>query len=126
MPKLRPQTANTILYCHAWAETVAFYQDQLGLPITFASDWFVEFALTESARLSIADERRATIKSSHGAGITLTFQVEDADEVWAAFQSAGLKPTPCRTHSWGARTFYLRDPEGNRLEVWSSTSTGSN
>lgn len=100
---------------------MAFYRDHLQLPITFASEWFIEFALTESARLSIADERRATVKSSHGAGITLTFQVADADESWASFHQAGLQPTPCRTHPWGARTFYLRDPEGNRLEVWSST-----
>lgn len=121
MPKLTPQTANTILYCTAWRQTVTFYRDQLELPITFASEWFVEFALTGSARLSIADESRATVKSSHGAGITLTFQVDDADEVWQAFQHAGLEPTPCRTHKWGARTFYLRDPEGNRLEIWSST-----
>jgi predicted enzyme related to lactoylglutathione lyase len=119
MPKVTAQTANTILYCQAWSETVAFYRDQLGLPITFASEWFVEFALTGSARLSIADERRATIKSSHGAGITLTLQVSDADALWAEFQKAGLKPTACRTHAWGARTFYLRDPEGNRLEIWS-------
>jgi catechol 2,3-dioxygenase-like lactoylglutathione lyase family enzyme len=120
MPKLTPQNANTILYCQAWHETVAFYRDHLELPITFESDWFIEFALTNSARLSIADERRATVKSSHGAGITLTFQVADADALWAEFEKAGLKPTPCRTHSWGARTFYLRDPEGNRLEIWSS------
>ena len=122
MPNLKPRTANTILYCHAWHDTVAFYRDHLGLPITFASDWFVEFALTDTARLSIADEARATIKSSHGTGITITFQVEDADAVWADFNTAGLQPTPCRTHRWGARTFYLRDPEGNRLEVWSETS----
>jgi len=120
MPNLTPQSANTILYCHAWSETVAFYRDSLGLSINFASDWFVEFVLTESARLSIADERRATIKSSQGAGITLTFQVADADALWAEFDSAGLQPTVCRTHAWGARTFYLRDPEGNRLEIWSA------
>jgi uncharacterized glyoxalase superfamily protein PhnB len=120
MPTLSPHAANTILYCQAWSETVAFYRDQLGLSVTFSSDWFVEFALTDSARLSIADERRATIKSSHGAGITLTFQVADADALWTEFHSAGLQPTPCRTHAWGARTFYLRDPEGHRLEVWSA------
>jgi uncharacterized glyoxalase superfamily protein PhnB len=90
------------------------------LPITFASEWFVEFELTASARLSIADERRATIKSSRGQGITLTFEVENADIFWEEVHDAGLEPTPCRTHAWGARTFYLRDPEGNRLEIWSS------
>lgn len=122
MPKVTPHTANTILYCSQWQETVAFYRDHLGLPTTFASTWFIEFALTDTARLSIADERCATIKSSHGAGITLTFQVDDADALWAEFDQAKLKPTKCRTHAWGARTFYLRDPEGNRLEIWSSTS----
>lgn len=125
MPKFNIQTANTILYCRAWGETVAFYRDQLELPVNFASDWFVEFILTESARLSIADERRATIKSSNGVGITLTFQVQDADALWMAFQEAGLQPTPCRTHAWGARTFYLRDPEGNRLELWSPIAEAS-
>ena len=125
MPKLIPQTVNTILYCRAWTETVAFYRDHLALPITFTSNWFVEFALTDNARLSVADERRATIKSSNGAGITLTFQVDDADRYWATFQESGLQPTPCHTHAWGARTFYLRDPEGNRLEIWSSLPTAT-
>lgn len=122
MPKFKSRSANTILYCQQWTESVAFYRDQLGFAITFASDWFVEFAITESARLSIANEQRATIKSSHGAGITLTFEVDDADAVWDELHAAGLQPTPCRTHAWGARTFYLRDPEGNRLELWSAVS----
>jgi catechol 2,3-dioxygenase-like lactoylglutathione lyase family enzyme len=122
MPLLTPLTANTILYCRAWQATVAFYRDRLGLPITFESDWFVEFALAPGARLSIADERRATIKSSGGAGITLTFQVEDARAVREALVTAGLEPGPLKEHGWGAWVFYLRDPEGHRLEVWSSRS----
>ncbi len=118
--KLTPIRANTILYCHHWHATVAFYRDHLGFTPTFTCDWFVEFAITDTARLSVADERRATIKSSQGAGITITFEVDNADAVWATLQAAGLQPTPCRTHAWGARAFYLRDPEGNRLEVWSA------
>ena len=119
MPLLDVHAANTILYCAAWDATVAFYRDRLGLPVTFASAWFVEFALTDSARLSIADERRATVKSGGGRGFTLTLQVPDADAAWDACAAAGLEPTPCRTHAWGARTFFLRDPEGHRVEVWS-------
>jgi catechol 2,3-dioxygenase-like lactoylglutathione lyase family enzyme len=122
MPTLHACTANTILYCAAWNATVAFYRDTLGLPITFASDWFVEFAITDTARLSVADASRATLKSSGGAGITLTFEVANADALWAEFKDAGCEPTPCRTHAWGARTFYLRDPEGHRLEFWSPTT----
>jgi len=116
---LTPSTVNTILYCADWAAAVAFYRDRLGFPIIHATEWFVEFALTPTTRLSIADERRATVKSAHGQGITLTFQVDDADAVWEKLHAGGLQPTPCRDHAWDARVFYLADPEGHRLEFWS-------
>lgn len=118
--KSMPITAsNTILYCQKWEETVAFYRDDLNLTMTFNSDWFVEFHIAGTAHLSIADERRATIKSSRGAGITLTFCVESADAAWQQLSNRGLSPGPVKDHAWGARVFYLYDPEGHRLEIWS-------
>jgi hypothetical protein len=48
-PVLAFKSANTILYCKKWQETVVFYRDNLGLPINFASDWFVEFHLGEQS-----------------------------------------------------------------------------
>ncbi|MCB0190688.1 MAG: VOC family protein [Anaerolineae bacterium] len=116
------KSTNTILYCKKWRETVHFYEHQLGLSITFAADWFVEFRLTEAAHLSVADERRATIKSSGGAGLTLTLRVNDADEAWSKLHNQGLALEPVRDHAWGARVFYFFDPEGNRLEIWSAKS----
>lgn len=110
---------NTILYCRRWQETVRFYEDQLGLPVTFRNDWFVEFRLTETAHLSVADERRATIKSSAGAGITLTLQVEDIGAAWQYLAARGVNPGPVKAHAWGADVFYFFDPEGHRLEMWS-------
>jgi uncharacterized glyoxalase superfamily protein PhnB len=110
--------ANTILYCRQWRETVDFYQHKLGLSVSFATDWFVEFELGRGALLSIADEARATISSSRGAGVTLTFQVENADEAWRALRDSGLAVGPVKDHPWGARLFYFFDPEGHRLEVW--------
>jgi uncharacterized glyoxalase superfamily protein PhnB len=114
------KSTNTILYCRRWQETVDFYRDKLQFPITFASDWFVEFQLAGAAHLSVADERRATVKSSGGAGITLTFQVDDADQAWQALSQQGLTLGPLKDHAWGARVFYFFDPEGHRLEVWSA------
>ncbi len=114
-----PKNANTILYCKKWQETVDFYRYRLKLPINFASDWFVEFKLTETAHLSIADERRATIKSCGGAGITLTLQVESINEAWEYLHNNGLPLEPVQEHSWGAHVFYFLDPEGHRIEVWS-------
>jgi catechol 2,3-dioxygenase-like lactoylglutathione lyase family enzyme len=110
---------NTILYCRNWQETVAFYRDALQFPITFASNWFVEFQIASTAHLSIADERRATIKSSRGEGITLTFRVDRADEAWGYLSARGLALGPLQDHTWGARVFYFYDPEGHRLEMWS-------
>ena len=115
------QTTNTILYCQRWAETVAFYRQVLALPIMVETHWFVEFILTDMARLSIADERRATVKSSGGAGITLTFQVDDIVAAWQRVADGGGAPGPVRRHAWGAQVFYLHDPESHRLEFWSPT-----
>lgn len=114
-----PKNANTILYCKKWQETVDFYQQRLGLPINFASDWFIEFKLTDSAHISIADERRASIKSSGGVGITLALEVADAADAWQYLRNCGLDIDPVREHPWGAHVFYFHDPEGHRIEVWS-------
>lgn len=115
-----PITAcNTILYCCNWKETVSFYRDILALPVNFASDWFVEFQISSTAYLSVADEQRTTIKSSRGQGITLTFRVESVHEAWENLSARGVKLGPVQDHTWGARVFYFYDPEGHRLEIWS-------
>jgi catechol 2,3-dioxygenase-like lactoylglutathione lyase family enzyme len=114
------RTANTILYCNNWLETVAFYREKLQLEVTVARDWFVEFELNEKSRLSIADASRATLDSCEGRGITLTMAVDDLEKTHAQLQATGLHPPPIRKHSWGAQVVYIHDPEGNRLEFWSS------
>lgn len=112
-------SANTILYCTRWTETVAFYRDVLELSENFSNDWFVEFLLNENARLSIANEARASIKSGGGRGITLTFNVEDLEMIHALLTRRGTEPTPIRAR-WGAKVFYVRDPEGHRIEFWTA------
>jgi catechol 2,3-dioxygenase-like lactoylglutathione lyase family enzyme len=116
------KAANTILYCRKWEETVRFYRDQLKLPVTFSTDWFVEFSLNGSTRLSIANEKRASIKTSRGKGITLSWEVDRVEREWADVQKNGLEPTPIQKHPWGARVFYLFDPEGTRIEFWQTSA----
>ncbi len=119
MEKPSIKSMNTILYCRRWPETVSFYRDILQLGISFASDWFIEFRVNETAFLSVADERRASIKSSAGAGLTITWQVDDIDAAWRYLHSQGAEPGPIKTHAWGDQVFYFYDPEGHRLELWS-------
>jgi catechol 2,3-dioxygenase-like lactoylglutathione lyase family enzyme len=117
-PSLAAKTANMILYCKEWEKTVRFYRDQLQLPINFSTDWFVEFRLNAVSRLSIADEKRSTIKSCGGKGVTLAVEVENVEAVRTSMEKIGLRPTMIRKHPWGARVFYLFDPEGRRIEIW--------
>ena len=77
---MKIKAANTILYCKKWDETVAFYRDGLKLLVISSTDWFVEFKLNESARLSVANEIRESIKSGEGKGITISLQVADVEE----------------------------------------------
>jgi len=116
------QSTNTILYCGKWEDTVRFYRDKLKLPVSFSTDWFVEFSLNTTSRLSIADEKRASVKTSNGKGITLSWEVESVDRSWEDAQKNGLTPTEIRKHPWDARAFYLFDPEGHRIEFWQSTT----
>ena len=115
---MKIKAANTILYCKKWDETVAFYRDGLKLLVISSTDWFVEFKLNESARLSVANEIRASIKSGEGKGITISLQVADVEELRAQFVEAGFNPTPIK-EIWGSKAIYIHDPEGNRLEFWS-------
>ena len=108
---------NTILYCAQWAATVAFYRDQLRLPITHATNWFVEFQVGEQAYLSIADSARATIQPAHGAGLTLSWQVTNLPLLQQQLTALDIVTTPLK-QKWGAQVLYFHDPEGNRLELW--------
>jgi len=116
---LNIECANTILYCSRWQDCVDFYRDGLGLDVAFEKDWFVEFSLNAASRLSIAEARRASVQSAGGRGITLTLKVEDILAAHRALLNRGLSPGEVKKHAWGADVFYLRDPDGNRVEFWS-------
>ena len=114
---LIPQRTNTILYCERWAETAVFYQHQLNLPVTFANDWFVEFQLTDTSFLSIANAARATVAAVQGQGITLTWQVADVVAARTELTARGIDVTSIK-QKWGSQVCYCFDPEGHRLELW--------
>ena len=116
-------TANTILYCKAWEKTVEFYRDLLKLPVTLSTDWFVEFRLNALSRLSIADEKRSSIQSCDGKGITISLEVNKVEVMRECMERAGIKPTELKRHPWNALVFYLFDPEGHRIEIWQSTDS---
>ncbi len=118
-PLIKVHRSNTILYCRCWQETMIFYKQQMGLPVVYENDWFVEFELTDSSFLSIANAARATIQAVDGQGITLTWQVTNIEQMHQQLMSRAIETTPIRD-KWGARVFYCYDPEGHRLEFWAN------
>jgi len=112
------ERTNTVLYCERWADTVAFYESVLGLDVAFRNDWFVEFGLTPTSFLGIADSSRATVAAVEGQGVTLTWRVPDLDRARAVLEAGGFDATETQRR-WGASVFYCRDPEGHRIEFWS-------
>jgi len=116
------EAGNTILYSRRFADCVAFYGELLGLEVSHRIDWFVEFRVTDSTFVSVADAARTTIDSAGGAGITLTFKVADADAVHRRLTDLGAVATAPSDHPWGARSFYVFDPEDRRIEFWSAST----
>lgn len=115
------QRTNTILYVRHWKETVHFYKQQLCLPVAFENDWFIEFQLTNTSFLSIANSARATITDVQGQGVTLTWEVADLEATKQQLEVQGISTTPIQC-KWGALAFYCSDPEGHRLEFWTQAN----
>lgn len=75
--------------------------------------------MTANASLSVANEQRTSVESARGQGLTLAFQVEEADATWQSLMARCVNVGKIADHPWGVRAFFLFDPDGNRLEVWS-------
>ena len=116
---------NTILCCHTWQEAVDVYATVPSLPATRLADWLVEFEIRPGANLSIADTRRTKLRSAGGAGITITFEVEEIGAVWRRPRQQHVPTEPIRSSPFGGKALFLRAPEGNRLEFWSRISEDS-
>jgi catechol 2,3-dioxygenase-like lactoylglutathione lyase family enzyme len=102
-------------------ETVHFYKNHLCFPVAVENDWFVEFQLTSTSFLSIANSARASIADVQGQGVTLTWEVTDLEEAKEHLEMQGIATTPIQ-RKWGALTFYCTDPEGHRLEFWTKAN----
>ncbi len=114
------KVANTILYCRHWSECVAFYRDDLKFEVSYANEWFVEFKLNEAACLSVVDADRAWVGPSSGEGVMVSLKVDNLVDVYLEMEMLELDPTPVE-EVLGSEVFSIFDPEGVRLEFWSTT-----
>lgn len=116
---LKIASSNTILYCNNWDACVHFYQHILQFELSFAKDdWFRELIVNDGARISVANVKHCTIPSGEGKGVTLSWQVEELEQLRDYLLQQGVKVSEITSTSWRAPWFYAWDPEGNRIEFW--------
>ena len=89
--------------------------------MAFENDWFVEFRISDTAFLSIADTSRATIRDVRGEGLTLTWRVANLVRAREVLGGRGVTTSPIKTR-WQAQVCYFHDPEGHRIELWSDNT----
>jgi catechol 2,3-dioxygenase-like lactoylglutathione lyase family enzyme len=111
-----------ILLCDNLAAMRAFYEQRLGLPVV--RDWENWLELGAGAvRLTLRPRGRPYDgpRVSPGAGVQLAFRVPPGEvAAWqAALEAAGVEVLEgARDQAYGHRTLFVRDPEGNVVEIY--------
>jgi len=116
----------TVLFAKNFDSCVAFYRDIIGLKVKATDAGFTAFEMGEQ-ELAVMDIKNASQMVTEGAiqpkkkgshRILLAAYVKDTDKTYNALKAKGVKfiksPT---TQSWGQRTAYFQDPEGNIWEI---------
>jgi lactoylglutathione lyase len=111
---------------------LAFYTDVLGLRQSHRAEAYAQLA-TGTTRLALytREAMSATLgiplaeANRAGPAFELGFKVESCD---AAFQELLIRGVPAvvapTTRAWGQRTAYVRDPDGNLIELAEDLSGG--
>ncbi len=103
------------------AVSIEFYTTQLGFSVAFryGDPPFYAQVVRDAARLNlrhldtpIADTALRDREQVLSATITLS----DAEPLFLEYETAGVEfAQPLRSEPWGARTFVVRDPDGNLI-----------
>jgi uncharacterized glyoxalase superfamily protein PhnB len=119
----------TELIVHDLATCTAFYRDTLGLEITESEpdhvafkvgDLYV-FLLEASGAARMMSEKPLELRIDAGSHVLLAASVEDVDALYADLKAKGVHVLrPPTDQSWGLRTAYFADPEGNFWEIHQS------
>lgn len=105
--------------------TLAFYTGRLGLKLQHRAEHYAQMeAGTTRLSLYTRDAMAETLGSPLGLPspsappFELGFKVADCDAAFAELVEAGAPPVALpTTRAWGQRTAYVRDPDGNLIEL---------
>lgn len=109
------------LYVRDVVAACRFYSRQLGFSVafTYGEPPFYAQVFRDGARLNLrhVDEPVVDpIRRDTERLLAASLAMEDARALFAEYQQAGVEfVQPLRTEPWGARTFIVRDQDGNLL-----------
>jgi catechol 2,3-dioxygenase-like lactoylglutathione lyase family enzyme len=114
-------TAEPQLYVRDIKVSCEFYSRALGFSVAFiyGEPPFYAQVSRDGARLNLRqvdDPVLDPMRRDREQLLTASIALDDADTLFLEYQQAGVDflETP-RTAPWGARTFIVRDPDGNLL-----------
>jgi lactoylglutathione lyase len=101
-----------------------FYTETLGLPLKHRSGDYAQIALS-GTRLGLFSRAamaavlgHALVPGAPSAKFELGFKVDDCDAAFDELVACGVPAiTAPQTRSWGQRTAYVADPDGNLIEL---------
>ena len=97
-----------------FVESREFYVGLLGLQVSMDLGWIMTFASTSNPTAQIS------IISDDPSGIhpDLSIEVEDVDSIHAAARARGCEIVyPLTDEPWGVRRFFVREPNGQVVNV---------
>src|SRR5688572_11382387 len=112
-------TAEPQLLVRDLAAAAEFYTQKLGFSVafTYGEPPFYGQVFRDGARLNLRhvdDEVLAPIRRDTEGLLAASIALDDANPLFLEYQAAGVEfVQPLRSEPWGARTFIVRDPDGN-------------
>lgn len=109
------------LHCRSLAQVTAFYVDVLGLEVVMDHGWIVTLSdpRRPEVQLSLITED-ATAPVVPVASI----EVDDVEAAYRLAQKRGAEIVhPLTEEPWGVRRFFVRDPDGNVVNVLGHAAT---
>ena len=123
-------TAEPQLFVRDLGAAAEFYTQKLGFSVafTFGEPPFYVQVFRDGARLnlrSVDDEVLDPIRRDTEGLLAASIALDDAKPLFLEYQAAGVEfVQPLRSEPWGARTFIVRDPDGN-LVLFAGQSDGA-
>jgi catechol 2,3-dioxygenase-like lactoylglutathione lyase family enzyme len=117
-----------------FAECFLFYRDVLSFKVTWGSedDSYASFTHADGADVRLALFKRQAMAEVLGTAelpqdavcqdrFALIIRVEDVDALWAELSEEGIEMVtgPQDFPDWGIKSAYIRDPDGNLIELHS-------